>query len=70
MVNPILQRLNQQTFNPMSNVLSQAKQIMNNGGQLMNIVQAMTSGKNAEAVFYEECKKRGVNTQDILSIIK
>lgn len=64
MRNPMLEMLM-----PKSSILDQAKGIMNSNNPMMGMVKMMTAGRDPQQVFYDECRKRGVNPQDILNMI-
>lgn len=36
----------------------------------LNSVMQMLNGRNPQEVFYEECKKKGINPEDILSQLR
>lgn len=44
-------------------------QVAQQNPQLNSIMQ-MIGGRNPQEVFYEECKKKGVNPEDILSQLR
>lgn len=44
-----------------------SKQMLNN---TLNEVKQMVQGRNPQEVFFEECKKRGVDANSILSIAR
>jgi len=36
----------------------------------MNEVKKMVNGRNPQEVFYEECKKRNINADEVLNLAK
>ena len=70
MANPMLQQLSMTKLNPLNNAVQQARSIMQNGGQMMNTVRAMVGNGDPQKIFYEECKRRGVDPNSILSMIR
>lgn len=56
--------------NDIQAAVSQARQLMGGNNPMMAAVRMMTAGKDPEKVFYAECKRMGVNPEDILSMIR
>lgn len=71
--NPILDamgnRKNEAT-NDKAAILQQAKALMNGDNPMMNAVRMLVGRRNPKDVFYEECRKQGVNPDDILSMLQ
>jgi len=45
----------------------QSNQMVNNS---LNVVKQMIAGRDPQEVFYEECKRRNVDANSILNIVK
>ncbi len=62
-----------QAANPLGNkleLLRRAKELAGGNNPVMAAVRAMTNGRDPQKVFYDECARRGVNPDDILSLLK
>lgn len=56
-------------FKAMKNPQQAIMEAAQNNPQLNSVMQ-MVGGRNPQEVFYEECKKRGVNPDEIINALK
>ncbi len=71
MENPILAAMGQQQTNNLQGAVQQAKQIMAGGNSpILTNLLSMCQGQDPKTLFYAECKRRGIEPNDILSLLK